>query len=40
MKIVFTAHAEQRIKKRNLLKEEIILAIEQSDKIMKKYSKY
>ena len=40
MKIEFTAHAELRINKRKLLKEEVIDAIKLPDKTMKKHGKY
>ena len=40
MKIVFTAHAEQRTEKRKLLRQEIIDAIKYPDRILKKYGKY
>jgi len=40
MKIIFTAHAEQRFKKRKIMKEEVIQAIEQPDKTLKKHGKY
>ena len=40
MKIVFTAHAEKRIQKRKIMKEEVIQAIEQPDRTIKKHGKY
>ncbi len=40
MEITFTAHAEFRIKKRKLLKEEVIDAIRYPDKTLKKHGKY
>jgi len=40
MKIEFTIHALDRIKKRKILKQEIIDAIKYSDKIIKKHGKY
>ena len=40
MEIIFTAHAEFRIKKRKLLKEEVINAIRFPDKVLKKHEKY
>ena len=40
MKIIFTHHAETRIEIRKILKEEIINAIQQPDKIIKKYDKH
>ena len=40
MKIFFTAHAEKRIQKREIMKEEVIQAIEQPDKTIKKHDKY
>ena len=40
MKITFTFHAEERLKKRKLLKEEVIEAIEHPDKTIKKHGSY
>jgi hypothetical protein len=40
MNIKFTTHAEFRIKKRGLLKEEITRALNFPDKILKKHGKY
>ena len=40
MDYVFTDHAEYRMKRRGLMREEIIEAIEHSDKTLKKYGKY
>ncbi len=40
MEYVFRDHAEYRMKKRGLLKEEVIEAIEHSDKTFKKHGKY
>ena len=40
MNIIFTAHAEFRIKKRKLLKEEVAEAIRFPDKTLKKQGKY
>jgi hypothetical protein len=40
MKIVFTRHAEERIKKRNVLKSEVTEAIKQPTLVLKKYNKY
>lgn len=40
MEITFTFHAEFRIKKRRLLKEEVIEAIKYPEKTIKKYSQY
>ena len=40
MEIIFTLHAEDRIKKRKIAKEDIIEAIEYPKKIEKKYGKY
>ncbi len=40
MEYVFRDHAEYRMKKRGLLKEEVIEAIEHSDKTFKKQGKY
>ena len=40
MEIVFTSHSEQRIAKRGLLKEEILDAIKNPDKTIKKHGKY
>jgi len=40
MKIIFTQHAEFRIKKRKILKEEVIDAIKSPDKVLKKHSMY
>jgi len=38
--IEFTRHAEFRIIKRKILKQEVLGAIRQPDKILKKYDKY
>ena len=40
MEITFTIHAELRLGRRKILKEEVIDAIKFSDKIIKKHSKY
>jgi len=40
MKIIFTAHAEERIKKRRISKEEILEAIKKPEKITKKRKKF
>ncbi|MFH1391474.1 MAG: DUF4258 domain-containing protein [Candidatus Diapherotrites archaeon] len=40
MKIVFTSHAEFRLRKRGILKEEIIGAIENPDSTQKKGGKH
>ncbi len=40
MNIYFTIHAEERIVKRNLTKEDIIDAIRHPDKTYKKYDRY
>lgn len=40
MKIIFTIHAEERIKKRNITKEEVLEVIKFPDKILRKYGKY
>jgi len=40
MEITFTFHAEFRIQKRKLLKEEVIEAINFPDQIIKKWGKY
>lgn len=40
MRIIFTGHAEYRIFKRKILKEEIIEAINKPDKTIKKHGKY
>ena len=40
MRIIFTNHAEIRIKKRKLFKEEVLDAINSPDKQIKKYDKY
>ena len=40
MEITFTFHAEFRITKRKLLKEEVIDAVQYPDKIIKKHGKY
>ncbi|HLC20093.1 MAG TPA: DUF4258 domain-containing protein [Candidatus Nanoarchaeia archaeon] len=40
MNIVFSFHAEYRMKKRKFLREEIIDAIKNPDKTTKKYEKY
>jgi len=40
MDIIFTRHAEYRLKKRGLLKHEIIDAIKYPNKIIKKRGKY
>ena len=40
MKIIFTKHAEYRIKKRNLTKQEVIDSINYPDNTIKKHGKY
>ena len=40
MKYKFTIHAEQRRKKRNVTKEEIIETIRYPDRVLKKHNKY
>ncbi len=40
MRYIFTIHAQYRIKKRKLTKKEVIDAIKQPNKILKKYNKY
>ena len=40
MKIIFTTHAEKRIQKRKILKEEVVQTIEQPDSTIKKHGKY
>ncbi len=40
MKIIFTRHAELRIIKRKILKEEALEAIKNPDKTLKKHSMY
>jgi hypothetical protein len=40
MKIIFTSHAKQKIERRKLLEEEVIDAIKNPDKIIKKHGKY
>jgi hypothetical protein len=40
MKIIFTEHAKFRMKKRHITKEEIINAINYSDKTLKKAGKF
>ncbi len=40
MEITFTHHAEWRLQKRKLLKEEVIEAIKYPDKTLKKHGKY
>lgn len=40
MQIIFTAHAEWRLKKRKLTKEEILEAMKFPDKTLKKHGKY
>ena len=40
MEIVFTKHAEFRIRKRKILKQEIINTIKYPDMIIKKHGKY
>lgn len=40
MKITFTKHSEARIKKRKILKQEVLEAIKQPNRIFKKYQKY
>ncbi len=40
MKIIFTIHAEFRLKKRNISKQEVIEAIKQPSLVLKKHSKY
>ena len=40
MEIIFTNHAKYRIKKRKLLKQEVIDAIRFPDKTIKKHDKY
>jgi len=40
MEIVFTMHAEYRILKRNILKQEVIEAIRYPDLTFKKHGKY
>ena len=40
MQYVFTVHAEHRIKKRRLTKEEVVDALKYPDKTFKKYDKY
>ena len=40
MKILFTHHAEERLKQRGIAKEEAIDAIEHPDLVIRKYGKY
>ncbi len=40
MDILFTSHAEYRVKKRKLTKQEVLDAIKSPDKIIKKHGKY
>ena len=40
MKIIFTKHAEERIKKRKILKEEIIYSINNPEKTIKRHGKH
>ncbi len=40
MEIVFTFHAKHRMKKRRLIKEEVVDAIKFPDKTVKKHGKY
>ena len=40
MKFIFTDHAEYRVRKRNLTKEEVIDAIKYADKTEKRHEKY
>ena len=40
MEIVFSKHAEHRMEKRRILKEEIIETVIYPDKILKKHGKY
>ena len=40
MEYKFTAHAKYRLKKRELTEQEIIEAINHTEKILKKYGKY
>ena len=40
MEYIFEDHAGYRMKKRGLLREDVIDAIEHSDKTLKKYGKY
>ncbi len=40
MKIIFTKHAEYRIKKRNLTKQEVIESINYPNNTFKKHAKY
>jgi len=40
MEYIFTTHAEYRIEKRKLTKEEVIEAIKYPDKTLKKHEKY
>ncbi|MBI2045729.1 DUF4258 domain-containing protein [Candidatus Pacearchaeota archaeon] len=40
MKIVFTEHAKDRMKKRKISEEEVIEAIKYPDKLSKKEGKY
>jgi len=40
LEYIFTDHAEDRVKKRNLTKQEIIESIKNADKTLKKHGKY
>ena len=40
MQYIFTAHAEFRIEKRKLTREEVIESIKSPDKTLKKHNKY
>lgn len=40
MRIIFTKHAEFRLEKRKINKEDVIFAIRNPDKTIKKYGKY
>ncbi|MFH1053122.1 MAG: DUF4258 domain-containing protein [Candidatus Woesearchaeota archaeon] len=40
IRIIFTYHAEERLKKRNIQKEDAMLTIKYPDNILKKYGKY
>jgi|TARA_Y100000310_G_scaffold338453_1_gene428140 CO/xanthine dehydrogenase FAD-binding subunit len=40
MEIIFTEHAEERLIRRKLLKEEIVEAIKFPDKVLKKHDRY
>jgi len=40
MEVIFTEHAKERLEKRKITKEEVIIAIKNPEKIVKRHGKY